>query len=287
MLDTLQPMTSISAPAFRDVAAGFPRASAPPSRPSSLFPPRSVTRRLTAERALMLGGGRALLMQLAHPLVAAGVADHRDRQRLSWDRLWGTLDAVLSIVFGNQEQVSATGGRIGSLHREVTGDREGRPYRALDPDLLLWVHATLVDSATVTWECFVGPLARPARARHYQEMKAFAGVFGLAPQDLPASFDDFERYLSSTIAGLEVSSEAKVLAAEVLRPPAPPVLLPALALHRLVTVGLLPETIREGFELPWSPARERSFRLAAATIRGFLPMLPRSVRRWPHAAWVP
>ena len=238
---------------------------------------------MTAERLLVLGGGRALLLQIAHPIVAAGVADHRDRGRLSWDRLWGTLDAVLSIVFGDAQQVDAVGRRIGALHERVTGDRDDRSYRALDHELLAWVHGTLVDSAFVTWERFVGPLSPVVRSRYYEEMKRFARVFGLPAEALPPDVRAFGPWFAEELAGLEVTDEARLLAEDVLRPPAPPILKPALALNRLVSVGLLPGGVREGFRLAWTPRHERAFSLAAAAIRGALPLLPAGVRRWPHA----
>jgi uncharacterized protein (DUF2236 family) len=238
---------------------------------------------MTAERVLVMGGGRALLLQIAHPLVAAGVADHRDRDRLPWDRLWGTLDAVLSVVFGDEERVESVGRRIGELHRGVTGERGERAYRALDHELLAWVHGTLVDSAIVTWERFVGPLTPVVRSRYYEEMKAFATLFSLPSEALPSDVGAFGRWFAETLSGLEVTDEARRLAADVLRPPAPPILRPALALHRLVTVGLLPPGVREGFRLRWSPAHERAYGLATGAIHDSLPLLPAGVRRWPHA----
>jgi uncharacterized protein (DUF2236 family) len=271
------------APTLREALAGFPRPPAVPTTPSNLFPPRSVTRRLTAERVMVLGGGRALLMQVAHPLVAAGVSDHRDPDRVPWDRLWGTLDAVLTIVFGDGDQVSAVGDRIASIHRRVVGEREGRPYRALDHELLTWVHATLVDSAIVTWERLVRPMHSSTRARYYEEMKAFAGVFGVPQDALPADLGAFDRYLAAVVPSLDVTPEARRLASNVLSPPTPPALRPAVALHRLVTVGLLPPELRRGFGLSWSAAQERSFSVLAGLLRGGVPLLPAGVRRWPHA----
>jgi uncharacterized protein (DUF2236 family) len=272
------------APTLRDVVAGFPRAPAEAVRPSTLFPPGSIARRLTAERILVLGGGRALLMQLAHPMVAAGVADHRDPARLPWDRLWGTLDVVLTVVFGSSEQVAEVSERIGTIHRGVVGERDGRAYRALDTDLLRWVHATLEDSAVATWSRFVGPLPRSVRARYHEEMKAFATVFGLPAEEVPATPDELDRYVASTIEGLEISPEARRLAREVLHPPVPTALCPAVAAHRLATVGSLPARLRQGFELAWSPGSERALRIVASAVRAGRPLLPPTLTRWPHAA---
>jgi uncharacterized protein (DUF2236 family) len=253
-----------------------------------------VTRRIAAERVVMLGGGRALLMQIAHPLVAAGVADHRDPARLPWDRLWGTLAAVLAVVFGDDAQVVAVRERVDAIHRRVSGERDGAAYRALDPALLLWVHATLVDSAIVTWERFVGPMPAEVRSRYYREMKSFAAVFGLPPDEMPADLEAFDRYLSEVITSLCVTSEARRLSVGVLDPPAPLLLRPAIGVHRLVTVGLLPPSLRRDLGSPWSPSHERALALLASAVRAGLPLLPERIRRWPHAGsptrsepWVP
>src|SRR5437764_11243732 len=103
-----------------------------------LFPRDAVIRRVNGEGVLLLGGGRALLMQLAHPSVAAGVADHSDFRRDPMSRLQRTLDATNTIVFGSEEQARQTAAAIQRVHDTVTGPG----YRANDPDLLLWVHAT-------------------------------------------------------------------------------------------------------------------------------------------------
>src|SRR5207249_721854 len=121
------------------------------------------------------------------------------------------------------------------------------------------------------------------RSRYYEEMKAFAVVFGLRASELPADLGAFRCGMDATIRSLVVSEEARDLAREVLRPPAPPVLRPVLAVHRLATVGLLPPVIREGFGLSWSPAQERRLDALAAAVRAMLPLVPDSVRRWPQA----
>ena len=150
-----------------------------------LFPPGTVARRVNAETALLLGGGRALLLQLAHPIVAAGVADHSDFRRDAFVRLANTLDLTLTVSFGDEQQRRAAVARVTDTHRRVTGKRDHRPYRALDPELLLWVHATLVDSALVTHERFVGSIGPAARHRYHEEMKRQAVAFGVPKDRVP------------------------------------------------------------------------------------------------------
>jgi uncharacterized protein (DUF2236 family) len=101
-----------------------------------LFPPGTVARHVNAETTLLLGGGRALLLQLAHPMVAAGVADHSDFRRDAFIRLANTLDLTLTVSFGDEHQRRAAVARVTDSHQRVAGERNGRPYRALDPELL-------------------------------------------------------------------------------------------------------------------------------------------------------
>jgi len=239
--------------------------------------------RVNAETAMLLGSGRALLMQIAHPMVAAGVADHSDFQADGFDRLWRTLDTVLTVAFGDTEHALAAADRVREIHRRVAGSRGGRTYSALDPDLSLWVHATLVDTALVTYRRYVGPLPSGDRERYYREMKRFAGAFGLPAETVPPDLAAFRRYLRETMATLRVTRDARRLAEGILAPPAPPTLAPARALLRASTAGLLPGELRGQFGLAWGPGRERAVRAGAAAIRRTLPVVPANIRLWPHA----
>ncbi len=222
-------------------------------------------------------------MQIANPMIAAGVADHSGFDRDPWERLWGTLEAVLTVTFGDVGRARAAADRVTSLHEAVVGERGGAPYSALDPALMLWVHATLVDSALVTYERFVGPLSRPTKELYYQEMKTFALAFRTPLDVLPVDLAAFERYLAATLPKLRVSDEAQALAPQVLDPPVPRSLVPLRAAQRIITIGMLPAELRAGFGFDWSASRELGFRAAASAVRATLPLLPDRVRRWPHA----
>ena len=132
-----------------------------------LFGPTSVTWRVNREAVLLLGGGRALLMQIAHPLVAAGVADHSDFRSDPLGRLRRTLEAMLTITFGTVEEAKRTLRSVNGIHAKVCGTLEeatggfaaGSRYQARDPRLLLWVHATLVDTSIVVYRRYVGDLS--------------------------------------------------------------------------------------------------------------------------------
>ena len=239
--------------------------------------------RVNGETAMLLGSGRALLMQIAHPMVAAGVADHSDFEAGAFDRLWRTLDAVLTVAFGDTEQALVAADHVTGIHRAVAGSRGGRSYSALDPDLLLWVHATLVDTALLTYRRFVGPLSPGDQERYYQEMKRFAGAFGVPQDILPRDLAGFHRYVQEAVATLEVTPQARRLAGGILAPPAPALLAPVGGLLRASTVGLLPGRLRGAFGLAWGPARDNALELAAGAVRRTLPALPSKVRMWPHA----
>jgi uncharacterized protein (DUF2236 family) len=243
-----------------------------------------VARRVNAETALLLGGGRALLLQLAHPMVAAGVADHSGLRRDPFRRLENTLDLTLTVAFGDEHQREAAAVRVADTHRRVTGRRGRRPYRASDPELLLWVHATLVDTALATYERFVGPIAAGDRERYHEEMKCQAVAFGVPAERLPESLKDFRRYVDEMVASLEITDEARELSGRVLRPPSPAPIRPLVGVMRFLTLGLLPERIRVGYGMAWGPRRESAFAALATGIRGgVVPFLPDVWRRWPHA----
>jgi uncharacterized protein (DUF2236 family) len=261
----------------------FPKPAPGRQGDPGLFGPGSMVWRVNGETAMLLGSGRALLMQIAHPMVAAGVADHSDFEADGFDRLWRTLDAVLTVAFGDTEQALAAAGRVRGIHGRVAGSRGGRAYAALDPDLLLWVHATLLDTALVTYQRFVGPLAPDETELYYEEMKRFAATFGVPAEILPPNVAAFRRYLHQELSGLKVTPEARRLAEGILAPPAPAALAPVRGLLRASTVGLLPERLRGPFGLTWGPARDRALEAAAAALRRTLPALPSKVRMWPHA----
>jgi uncharacterized protein (DUF2236 family) len=266
-----------------EVVRDFPRPERGRDGDPGLFGPGSLAWRINAETVLLLGGGRALLMQIAHPLVAAGVADHSDFTSEPFDRLWRTIDTALTVIFGDSEQWRAAVQRVGGIHAHVRGEREGTSYSALDPELLLWVHATLVDSSLVAYERFVQPLRPDVRERHYLEMRRMGTAFGI-PEDLhPPTYVEFRAYMDRTIAQLEIGEEGRRVARAVLSQPAPLVVFPVGLLFGLASVSLLPPRIRSDLGLRWNTKTERGANVMAATVRRTVPMLPDRVRRWPHA----
>ncbi len=224
-----------------------------------------------------LGGGPAVLLQVAHPLVAAGVFEHSDVRRDLWRRLVQTLRALYLIAFGTKEEAERAAEAVQAVHAHVHGATRtqlgrfppGTRYSARDPDLMLWVHATLVQASLAAYERFVQPLSREDQERYYQEMALVARLFGTPASVIPRSLADFREYFAAQISGetIAVTAPAKEVAAVILeaRVPAPMrVFVPA---HRLSTAGLLPPRLRGHYGLRWSAFHELALPLAARSMR--------------------
>jgi uncharacterized protein (DUF2236 family) len=246
---------------------------------AGLYPEHSITRRVNRENVLLLGGGRALLMQLAHPKVAAGVDDHSDFRRHPIRRLRRTVRMTMAIVFGDMKTAEAAAQAVNRVHGRVRG--EG--YHALDADLLMWVYATLVDSALVTYEKFVQPLRQDERDDFYQESKLLGELLLIPRSKFPESLRDFEAYVAGMIDGgpVHVTERARTLGRLVLRPQLRLVPGPAMIPFEIVTAGMLPPILREQYGLPWGPGHQRAFRLVAATVPRVVRFTPPRLRVWP------
>ena len=242
------------------------------------FPRDALVRRVNAEPAVALGAGRALLLQLAHPAVAQGVRDHSDFKRNPFKRLQGTLEAMYAVVFGSEHLAAGVGRRVRWIHEFVTGPT----YAANDPANLLWVHATLLDTALTCYEAMVEPLSARERETYYEEMTAVAARFGCERSDQPATYLDFRRYVDETVAGLEVSAVGRDLGAFILDPALPMrldrPLAPALRLNRTLTVGLLPPSLRSQFGFSWDADDEARFVRTTRRFRRTFAATPPAVR---------
>jgi uncharacterized protein (DUF2236 family) len=251
---------------------------------------------LHREVVLLAGWGRAILLQLAHPLVAQGVADHSGFARERWGRLGRlrrTLEAMLALTFGTAEETAAAAAAINRIHDRVHGNLAeqagvfgaGAPYSAHDPALLAWVHATLVDTFLLTYERFVSPLTAAARDRYCREASAAAPLLGLSIHAFPATTAELSTYLERMLASGEicVTDTARGLAGEVLSPGLPWPARPLVALARLTTLGLLPDPVRRAYGFGWTRPQERALSLLAAATRHGLPLVPPRLRVWPAA----
>lgn len=259
-----------------------------PGRPGDpgVCDPHDALWAVAGERAVLLGGPAAVLLQVAHPLVAAGVAQHSDYRAGPAHRLLGTLQAVLTIAFGDTEQGRAAARAVGHQHARVRGTTpDGTPYRASDPELALWVHATLVEMALAAVGRYAGrPVPPRLREAYWQQMKPFGRMFGIPEAVLPAGYPEFRAWYEAAVARLEVTDAARAVARDVLGlrtwPPLPGVA----AVARAVTADLLPPRVAEQYDLVATPRRRAGAAVVRAVTRTVRPALPAAVARWPHAA---
>ena len=282
--------TGVAAPRMTDDSPADAAAARPAVGDPGLYGQGSEAWRLNREAMLLLGAGpRALLLQLAHPAVAAGVADHSDFRADPWRRLAGTLRSYLTIVYGSTTAARAEIRRLNTLHRGITGPG----YAARDPILSMWVHATLVDSTMAVYDAWLEPLSSARRAAFYEETRPIGRAFGVPDGLLPADLATFEAYLAEMLGPggpVRVSSIARELAGVVLRPPLAPLapwlgILPpaAYAWTLWPSLGLLPPSVREDYGLRWG-LRERAISAwLVAGWRAWRPLLPVSFRQMSKA----
>ena len=267
-----------------------------------LFGPDSEAWRFSREAALLLGAGpRALLLQIAHPSVAAGVAEHSNFREDPWRRLDATLRSFLTIIYGSTRAARAEIRRLNELHRSITGPG----YAARDPELSLWVHATLIESTIAVYGAWFEPLSRARLVRFYDETKPLGRAFGIPHGLLPADLDAFETYYAGMLAvdgPVHPTPVARELAGSILRPPLGPLakLAPAgvgdtvrpLLDHVPVqtyawslwpSVGLLPPTVREEYGLPWGLLERAVSRWLVTGWLAWRPLIPAGWRWMPQA----
>jgi uncharacterized protein (DUF2236 family) len=183
--------------------------------------------------------------------------------------------------------------RIRGIHRRVRGHlvetagpfAAGTPYFADDPDLLLWVHATLLDSIPLVYEHLVAPLTLAERDAYCDEAADTAIALGARPAEVPRRWTDLLAYVDGMHRSgrLVVTAQAREVAAAVLAPRMARLIAPAAAANRLVTMGLLPEALRQQFGFSWSERRERRLGTVLRTIRGARRALPPMLALWPEA----
>jgi len=274
-----------------------------PDDARGLYGPDSVAWQVNREATLLLGAGpRALLMQIAHPLIAEGVDQHSDFRADPWRRLRGTLRSYLAIVYGTTGEARSEIRRLNELHRRVSGpvrdpvarEVSGTPtYDARDPDLGLWVHATLIDATIVAHDAWIGPLDRSARHRFYAETRPIGRALGVPESRLPLDLAAFEDYLAGQLdpgGPIRVTPTARELARTILAPPLGPLhpllgpLPPPLYAWTLwPAVALLPARIRADYGLSWG-LRERAVAgWLGAGFRAWRPLLPAAWRTMPQA----
>jgi uncharacterized protein (DUF2236 family) len=242
---------------------------------------RSQAWRVNAEPVVFFGGARAVLLQVAHPKVAAGVEQHSSYVSDPWGRLFRTIDVMAKLTFAAPAVSEAQGRLLERMHRRVVGTTEqGEHYDALDPDLLVWVWATLCDTALLLYEQVHPPLSATERDRYYDEWKLVAYACGVPEGGCPATWSEFEAYQQRVIdTELVVTDAARSVAHATMVPPLPWPLRPLSARpNQLVTVGFFPAALRPAFGFEWDDRRQRRLERFLTVTRWLTRLTPRTVR---------
>jgi uncharacterized protein (DUF2236 family) len=273
---------------------------------------------IAPESVLLAGAGRAILLQIAHPAIGYGVARHSDFANRPMDRLNATLSYIYALSSGSDDDVRVMRKAVNRAHAAVrnpprtpgtviSGEREadqgalrgrfhapspetnaGDPaYDAYDPHLQLWVAATLYDTALTVYQMVYGQLDDPSADHVYREY-ARLGTTLQMPEDLwPPDRAAFRAYWNETVTSLRVDDTIRGVADALLRADKAPLpIRTAMPVARLVTVALLPESVRREYRFAWSAQRDRRF---ARLVRFGAPVyrvLPRALRRWPQRHYV-
>lgn len=256
----------------------------------------TVAHRVNAERLVLLGWSRAILLQFAHPLIAAGIAEHsgfRDKPLAAVQRLRQTVRAMLDLTFGSEAEHARTLERIRAIHRRVNGELPvdagpfpaGTPYSAEDPDLVVWVHATLVESVPMFYEMLIGPLTPSEYDTYCAEAAPVAVALNARAGEVPCSWAALQAYLERMYASgwIVVSTQARELADAVLSPPFGPLGAPGTAMNRLLTVGTLPPGVRSQYGFEWTRNHERALDIAVRVLRMSRRPLPDRLAKWKAA----
>jgi uncharacterized protein (DUF2236 family) len=241
----------------------------------------------------MLVAGRALMLQVAHPVVAGGVDGHSNFAEDPWGRLRRTIDAVITFTYGGPEAIRF-GQALRRMHGRIKGvDWAGRSYHAHDPEAYAWVHATLYEGGRVMCEHFGPRIPAGGEQRFYDEWLQIGRLLRVPEGRLPPDLEDFDSYFEEMIdERLEDNRVVREVLAAISSPAPPPhvprpVWLPARVsgghVTRLVTIGLLPPRLRERWDLEWTPRQQRELRAFTRLVRRVAPRVPERLRFFPEA----
>jgi uncharacterized protein (DUF2236 family) len=253
--------------------------------------PGSTLWRYAGDARLIGTGAYAILLQVAHPTVGAGVSEHSDFRADPWGRLLRTLDYSYVMTYGGPTLAAEMGGRIREMHKHIKGVKpDGERYHALEPEAYAWVHATLAHSIVRGHELLGSPIPAGEIEGFYADWRRAGRLIGVRERDLPESWAAFGDYFERMVMErLERTAAVDEVLESLEGPVAPPlpflpaaawqvVRIPAMHQTSLVTGGLLSPLLRARFGIEWTRAKERQLRILAAASRAATPLLPASVR---------
>ncbi len=250
-----------------------------------------MLRRIHGERLVgLMYGQRALCIGACAPLNYVGTSEHSYARLTPFRRLVHTGKAFETIYFGSRQEADEVLSRVHQLHQQVKGllpeaagaTPAGTPYSALDPRLMLWTVAVIADSALFFYELLIRRLSPAEREALWQDYRRFAELFGMPPESVPATFEEFRAYWAERMAAedLFLTDEARLIGyATAFEIPFPPLQQPAKAMHDAVMRGSLPARIRELYGLSYTPAQRSSFAVAVAAMRTGRRLAPRFLAR--------
>jgi uncharacterized protein (DUF2236 family) len=255
--------------------------------------PGSITWTRAADARTLIAAGYALLLQVAHPTVGAGVAEHSDYREHPWERLFRTLDLTSALIYSKPAVAAAVAREVRARHTAFKGVRpDGSRYHALEPRAYSWVWASLFGSIVAAHERFGIPLRDDQRELFWSEWRQLGRLLGVRERDLPATLPGFDAYWEHMVRDvLEDNDSVRGVIASLSSPPVPSRLrhaapawrlgtLPGARALQLATVGLLPAVLRVRFGLRWTLAKECELRAIAAASRSLTPLMPRPLREF-------
>jgi uncharacterized protein (DUF2236 family) len=247
-----------------------------------LFGPDSASWQVNRETTVLFGGARALLMQAAHPLVLAGARQTGFYERNPWKRMERTLQLTFTITFGTRREAEEAARRINLVHHDVHGidPVTGLAYDALDPELLLWVHACLVDSQLLFERLTVGRLDEEGRERFHREQMAGAELLGLERMRIPPTVPELRAYVDRVVeSGILMVTEDTLKVARLIRRPPPDVpWKPVLRQIAWWAFATLPEELRTQYGVRWGRPQELRLKGSLLSLRLLRPLLPARLR---------
>jgi uncharacterized protein (DUF2236 family) len=251
-----------------------------------VFGPHSVTWRVDREAAIFLGAGRALLLQLAHPWVAAAIGQHSDAFADPVGRFHRTFRVVLTMVFGRIEQSLGAARALHRRHAAISGMMletagpfpAGSCYCANSVPALRWVHATLTETALMVYRLVLPGLTPHERERYYAESRIFAGLLGIPQTNLPESWSGFSAYTEAMVQSeiLTLTDSARAMAHRLLA--GTDTWLPIPAAYRALTAELLPPRLRRAFALDHGRSERRAAGDLLRWAQRLYPSLPGRLR---------
>jgi uncharacterized protein (DUF2236 family) len=259
--------------------------------PRLVAPKGGITWERAADFRTFAAAGTALLLQVAHPTVGAGVHEFSTFREDPWGRLWRTLDFTTVLVFGKPERAAEMGARIRRFHKVIKGTKaDGSPYHALEPEAYTWVHLTLMEGIIRSHERFGRPFTRAQQEQMWAEWRPLGRFLGIRWRDMPETYDGYREFVDTVLNERLERNPAvdEVYEALVTAPPSPSKLIadrawrlaskPMLRLTGLATVGLLPRQLRARMDLELTAAQALELRALGAAARSITPFMPRALR---------